>query len=362
MRVDDIRAIPVRVPLSPTIEGAGDGGAVERTLVHVTTDSGVEGWGEMHTEPSPTVVTAVVDDVVAPRLVDRPVREIGPLREEFFYYYLDVDVFLGGVETALWDARARAAGVPLHHLLGGTVREEVPFSFFGGDLPPAESPAVARAARDRGFDVVKAKGSEDWRRDVERIERMHEAVDGELDFRLDPNQAWGFEDAVRVGAELSDAGIRLQYLEQPIRVDAFGTYERLRERLQQPICVNEDSYRTGNLFELVSRDAVDAAVVDLAASGGISAVSRLTDLAGQAGLSLAHHSGGDLGVQTAAVLHLVATTPAIDLPSDTVYDRLKDDVLETAFTLADGRLSVPDGPGLGVDVDRSKVELYRLDT
>jgi L-alanine-DL-glutamate epimerase-like enolase superfamily enzyme len=193
------------------------------------------------------------------------------------------------------------------------------------------------------------------------MKAMHDAVDGALEFRLDPNQGWTFEEAVRVGAMLKDAGIYLQYLEQPVRIDTYGTYAKLRSRLQTPIGVNEDTYFPRNLNQLIQADAIDVAVMDLVPSGGILRARELASVAADAGVSLSHHNGMDLGVKTAAVLQTVATTPAFNLAPDTVYYAWKDHIIEDPFDLKDGAMAVPDGPGLGVTVDRSKVEEYRID-
>jgi L-alanine-DL-glutamate epimerase-like enolase superfamily enzyme len=189
---------------------------------------------------------------------------------------------------------------------------------------------------------------------------MHDEVDGDLDFRLDPNQNWSFEDAVRVGAKLEDAGVYLQYLEQPIRVDSFGTLKRLRERLRQPIAANEDMYFSHNMTHMGKEDAIDVGVLDIVPAGGILNMKRLAGIAGDLGVSLAHHNAWDLGVKTAAVLHAVSATPEINLPPDTIYYAWADDVITEPFAVEDGKIPVPDGPGLGITVDEDKVAEYHI--
>jgi L-alanine-DL-glutamate epimerase-like enolase superfamily enzyme len=189
---------------------------------------------------------------------------------------------------------------------------------------------------------------------------MDDEVNGELQFRIDPNQAWSFEEAVRVGARLEEAGVYVQYLEQPVQAETYGTYKRLRERLRQPIAANEDTYFSGNLLHLVREDAVDVAVVDCVPSG-ISGVKKLAGLAEDSGVSLAHHCGFDLGVKTAAMLHTVSSTPEFTLPSDTTYYAWSEFLVNDPFEVTDEAIRVPDGPGLGVDVDESRVEALRID-
>jgi L-alanine-DL-glutamate epimerase-like enolase superfamily enzyme len=261
----------------------------------------------------------------------------------------------------MWDALGRELGAPLNRLLGGKCDDEIECAYCVGILNPAESREHVWRALAGGFSVLKTKSGLDWEQDVERIVAMDDEADGKLDIRLDPNEAYSFEDAVRVDARLKDEEIYLQYLEQPVDTGTFGTYERLRQRLRQPIAVNEDMYEDRHLLHLVMADAIDVGVVDLLPAGGICELKRMAGIAADAGVSLSHHSGWDLDIKTAAMVHTVASTPAIDLPPDTVYYSMADYLAIEPFDPTDGRPTVPDDPGLGIEVDETKVEQYRTD-
>jgi L-alanine-DL-glutamate epimerase-like enolase superfamily enzyme len=368
MPVQSVEAIPVEVPVAPLEEGGlapyssnhDNVETVDRTLVRVETDDGTTGWGEMLTAmQSPSVTAAVIEDVIAPELVGMGLDEIREFTDSFYYPYVKTRPFLGAVETALWDALGKRRNASVSELLGGGVCDSVEVAYCLGMLSLEESRTYARRAVENGFSVLKTKAGPDWEHDVERIKAMHDATDGALQFRIDPNQGWAFEEAVRAGATLEDAGIYLQYLEQPCRIDSFGTYERLRERLRQPIAVNEDTYFPRNLYYICERSAADVACVDLVPAGGLTAVRDQIAVASEAGLSVSHHNGFDLGIKQAAVLHLYASTPALNLPPDSVYYGWADHILTDPLEVADGSIDVPDGPGLGVDVDPQQVKKYR---
>ncbi|MFB6218820.1 MAG: mandelate racemase/muconate lactonizing enzyme family protein [Halobacteriaceae archaeon] len=370
MEVTAIEAIPVEMGVEPIAEPRGlapyvtNHGQVEsmkRMLIRLDTDEGVTGWGEMRNTLSPESTKVVLEQDIAPHVVGRDVWEVEAFTDSFFFEYMDVQQFLGGVEMAMLDALGKYRGVPVHELVGGKCEDAVEFAYCVGILSPEESREHATRALEGGFDVLKTKAGRDWEQDVERIVAMDDEADGNLEFRLDPNQGWTFEEAVRVGAKLEDAGVYLQYLEQPVRIDTYGTYAKLRERLRQPVAVNEDMYFQRNLQYLGREDAIDAGVVDIVPSGGIRAMQKLAGQAADLGVSLSHHCAFDLGVKTAAILHAVAATPAVNLPPDTVYYAWEDDVIEEPFTVEEGAIAVPDGPGLGVTVDESKVEEYRID-
>jgi L-Ala-D/L-Glu epimerase len=371
MSIANVSAIPVEMGvkpledelgLAPYVSNHDQVESVTRMLVKVETDEEITGWGEMLVGMKSAAVTkAVVDDVIAPELVGREVGDIRDFVESFYFPYVKVRPFLGAVETALWDAFGKKVGVPVHQLLGGKTRETVDIATCLGILSPAESRTYARRAVEYGFSTLKTKAGPDWREDIERIRAMHDEVDGRLEFRLDPNQGWAFEDAVRVATRLEEEGILLQYLEQPVRIDTYGTYASLRNRVRTPVAVNEDTYFPRNLRFLLKADAIDVAVVDLVPAGGILAVREQVAMAANAGVSVSHHCGFDLGVKTAAMLHTVASTPGINLPPDSTYYGWNDYIVEKPFEVEDGALPVPDGPGLGVTVDEEKVERYRCD-
>lgn len=369
MHVVDVDTIPVEAEVKPLEAGGiapyrGSQSAVERVtrlLIRVSTDADVDGWGEIRPTLAAETAAQIVEHDVAPHIVGRPVWEIEAFLDRFQFEYLQLRPFIAGVEMALWDAFGKHLDAPLHQLLGGRCEEAIPVAAPLGILPPDESRRYARRALEEGYDVLKVKAGRDWRTDVDRVVAMDDAVDGQLDLRVDPNQGWTVEEAVRVAARLEDQGIYLQYLEQPIRIDSPGSLAGLRNRVRTPIAVNEDTYVPRNLFQLARADAIDVAVVDLVPAGGILELKRQLGVATEAGLSVAHHDGFDLGIKKAAVAHTVASSPAINLATDTVYPAWADHVVETPLTVADGRLVVPDGPGLGVTVDEAQLESLRVD-
>ena len=385
MEIADITAIPIEIPLIPLEEPlglapyvtgtSGVTNAANRTLVRLETRDGVVGWGEVSTMVRPQVMKTMIEEEVAPTVIGEPVWAIKAFLEHFQpTLYLELDAFASGIEMAMWDALGQVYGAPVHQLLGGKTTNEVEFAYALGILSPDAAAARMREVQDAGFSVVKTKvGGYDVDTDppelgidrsiagdVERLIAMTEAVDGEVELRADANQSWTPEDTVRAGQQLEAAGVSLEYFEQPVRVDSIGTYTRLRQRLTTPIAVNEDMYFSRNFLELIAHDAIDAGVIDMVPAGGILPMRRLAGIAEEAGISLAHHCGFDLGIKTAAMTHAIAATPAINLASDTVYYALEDDVITEPFEFEHGTLPVSDDPGFGIEVDESKVDEYAV--
>ena len=384
MEIERVTAHPVSVPLIDLDDGGiapystnhNDLTNVDRVLVEVETDEGVAGWGEMRVFLSAATTKSIIEDGIAPLVEGHSPFETETFRRQLFIEYTNVDLFFAAVEIACWDIVGKILNKPVYELLGGWTapqtesrqrhpdadsQQTVNVAYCLGILPPAESRAKAAAVHEADYDVLKTKAGRDWRQDVARIKAMHDEVNGELEFRLDPNQGWTVDQAVRVGAKLDDAGIHLQYMEQPIRVDNHQSLAALRQRTTQPIGPNEDTYIPHNLRELIEVGALDVAVVDMTPAGGITALRQLAAIADDAGIPMAHHCALDLGVRTAAILHAVSGIPGFSLPIDTAYYAWEEDIIEDPLMISDGSMPVPQDPGLGVSVDRNAVDRYRVE-
>lgn len=388
MQIRNVTATTVDVPLvgldetlgiGPYVTNHGQVDSMERVLVHVETDEGISGWGEMRTFLSPAATESIIEDGIAPLIEGQSPFETERLRRQVFIEYTNIELFFSAVETACWDIVGKALNKPVFELLGGAtapyqttamnadagVREsatarDVEFAFCLGILSPSESRAKAREAVDAGFSVLKTKAGRDWQQDIARIKAMNDEVNGELEFRLDPNQGWSLDQAVRVGAALEDAGIYLQYMEQPIRVNAHDSLAALRQRLRQPIAPNEDTYIPNNLRSLIEAGAMDVAVLDLTPAGGISGLRQQAAIVEDAGIPYTHHCAFDLGIRTAAILHAVHGLPGFSLPPDTTYYAWEDDIIADPFSVTDGSMTVPDAPGLGIDIDQDTIDEYQV--
>lgn len=388
MEITDVSAITVDIPLRdlgsvlglrPYVTNHGQVDTMERVLVRVDTDEGLSGWGEMRTFLSPKATESVLEDGIAPLINGQSPFEIERLRRQVFIEYTNIELFFAAIETACWDIMGKSLEKPIYELLGGatapqptaarnadaadrksTIDRKIEFAFCLGILSPEESRLKASEALDAGFSVLKTKAGRDWQEDVARIKAMHDEVNGQLEFRIDPNQGWSLDQAVRVGAKLEQLGIYLQYIEQPIRVNSHKSLAALRQRLRQPIAPNEDTYIPHNLQSLIEAGAMDVAVLDLTPAGGIAGLRQQAAIVENAGIPYTHHCAFDLGIRTAAILHAVHGIPGFSLPPDTTYYAWKEDVITEPFDLMNGQMTVPNKPGLGISVDMDTVEKYRV--
>jgi len=346
--------IPYAAPVGPyrgrTAMGEGKGtmGATG-LIVKVETDSGLVGWGEgtgaFGKDPTPILKGAHAGDIEKIHaLLETAGIGRGPI---------------SGIEMALWDILGKTAGLPIHRLMGGRNRTRVEFTACFGLKEPAQSAATARAYIDRwGFKSLKTKAGNDPDEDLRIAEAVQKEIGDEAFLRPDANAGYAPGVAIYVLSKLRDLGIR--YYEDPCAWEHTQTLSHIRAQTGIKILVNMGLNSLENVRRILNGNAADFLMPDTPVSGGLLKVAELTRAAQAWNAPCLMHCSHDLGLKTAAVTHLAAALPNFSGPSDTCYHGLTDDILATPFKFENGTLPVPEGPGLGVEVDEKKVEKYRI--
>jgi L-alanine-DL-glutamate epimerase-like enolase superfamily enzyme len=153
---------------------------------------------------------------------------------------------------------------------------------------------------------------------------------------------------------------RLEYFEQPMDRYLIGESARLRRRTQTPLGLNESVTSLDVVLQILQLQAADVLLPDTYQCGGILGVKKVAALAEAAGVPCVFHCSHDLGLKTAAMLHVVASSPGFPLANDCTYYGLADDIITPLHRIEGGFMPVPDGPGLGVQVDETKVKKYQV--
>jgi L-alanine-DL-glutamate epimerase-like enolase superfamily enzyme len=266
---------------------------------------------------------------------------------------------IAAVEMALWDLVGKACGQPVVNLFGGRVRDEVEYFYYLTRAPADEMAADAAAGRERGFTTFYLKAcSDDPADDIERVEAVHAAVGPGAGIRVDANEAWSAGAAIRILGEMGRFGLELA--EQPVSGRNLAEMAYVRSRIEVPLLANEASWTRYDHLELIKHGAADVVSVDNQMDGGLANLKAGAAMCEVAGLPVLKHSLGELGVATYAGAHLLASIPNALFASQAYGSFLADDVVEGASPLPykDGRLTVPDGPGLGVTLDVERVGRY----
>lgn len=363
MRITDVDVWVVNLPLvNPFTSSFETKTGETRTVVRIRTDAGVEGWGEtMWGRPVAAIVRSMAPDIIGTSPFALEGFHRGQHMVPFFYGYLGYAA-IAAIDVACWDVMGKATGQSVTDLLGGPVRDEVPITALvtradapgasRPDLPRALAEHAARVVAEGGFTAVKLKGTRDVAGDVAVLRALREELPA-VDLRVDPNAAWSVPDSVRAGIELEELG--LEYLEDPcVGIEGMS---RVHAKVRIPLCTNMCVVRFEDFAPAVRLDAVDVIHGDVYKWGGIAATKALAAHCETFGLGMNLHSGGELGIATAAHLAVVASTPVLSRAIDSMYYLHADDII-APLRLEAGRLRVPTGPGLGVTVDEDKLRHF----
>jgi L-alanine-DL-glutamate epimerase-like enolase superfamily enzyme len=269
------------------------------------------------------------------------------------------DVFLlSGVEMAFWDLMGKATRQPLYKLLGGAVRsKEVELAACMGIQPHDRAGELARLYLEMGFSTLKTKAGRDAQEDLEMVRGVRDAVGDQLKLRIDANMGYNPQDAMDLAKDLEP--YTLEYFEQPVPQYELAAAAEIRARTTTPVGLNESVTTLDVVLEIIGHGAADVLLPDTYQCGGILAVKKVAALAAAAGIPCVMHCAHDLGPKTAAMLHIVVSSPIFTLANDCTYYGLVDDITVTPFRVDRGRMRVPEGAGLGIDIDSAKLERFR---
>jgi glucarate dehydratase len=376
MKISDVRATTVTVPLHAPLRHANGchWGRFVRTIVEVETDSGIIGLGEMGGggESAEAVFRSIKNYLIGrdlARLEEMRLLVANPTAS----LYNNRTQVLAALEFACLDILGKAWNVPVHDILGGQLRDRVPFAsylFFRYPNPQTGAGEIRtidhllsyarELKRGRGFTSHKLKAGvfdPDYELEVYRA-LAHEFPKDRV--RFDPNAVWSTEQAIRFGQAIE--GLNNDYLEDPVY--GLNGMRRTREMIRVPLATNTVVVNFEQLAANALNTAVDVILLDTTFWGGIRQCVKAAGVCETFQLGVAVHSSGELGIQLATMLHLGAVIPNLSFAADAHYHHLTDDVIEGGLMPYEaGSIAVPTGPGLGVKLNREKLleysELYK---
>lgn len=355
-------------------------------LIEVRTDDGLVGWGEGGSGTLSRAGAVLVHDVLAPLAVgedpfdlDRIAQKVGTTFDRAGWTGdLAVQAW-SGLEVALWDLMGKAVGRPVSQLLGGRVRERV-LAYATGlyYAPTAPDPSAARQEEARGYvadgyRAMKMKvGGLSPEDDLREVAGIRRAIGDDVLLMADANGAYDSRTATLVGRGLEEQGVA--WFEEPVQRGDLAGYLEVKRALSMPITGGEHLGSLDAFREYVARRVVDVLQPDVANCGGLSAARRIAGLARAFHVRVFPHVWGT-PLAVAAGLHFAATLPsapptmtATPLAQEPIFEfdstphPIRDAMLTDALRPRDGWLTVPDGPGLGVEVDPAVVERFAVAT
>ena len=369
MKITAVSAFVLRLP---EVNDACDG-SQDTCLIRIATEGGLVGWGEV--DSCPTVVKAVVDAPISHKicnglaniLKDRDAADIeGCMRAMYDQanYYARVGVgahAMAGVNIALWDIAGKAAGRPVHELLGSTGARKFRAycSILFGDTPE-ETHDLARRHADMGFTAIKfgwGPMGEDEKNDIELVRQARSGAGDEVDILVDAGQVWDWRTALNRARQFEE--FRPFLLEEPLQPEDIEGYHQLTAQSPIPIATGEAESELRAFRRLVHDGGLDWIQPDPGRCG-ISTFVAAGRYASDQGAKVANHSFKS-GITIAASLHALAAVPSGEIfeycmsPSP-----LRHEITRETFDVVDGYVAVPREPGLGVTIDEKVLEKYRV--
>ena len=344
---------------------------VDLTLLRVHTDEGVVGLGE--TFPQHEMEAAALHGPIADRLLGRDPRDVQAIRDDlltYFNYYGHAGAefrALSALDIALWDLKGKLLDAPVYELLGGKARTSIPtyntcydlqYDFMEEPVALAESlldqnitsmklwPFDEFAAKTRGQRISAA----DLEAGLEPIRAIREAVGDEMDIAVEGHGRWALPPAKEIVDAVSEYDP--VWVEDVVRKGNVEVYERLASASDVPLCVSERLLGQYEFEAALETGAIDIVMPDLCWTGGLSAGQAIASMAESHHLPVApHNSGGP-------VLHFANAHLSAAIPNLYVMESIRDrydgwhrNLVTDALSVTDGRLPLPEGPGLGVSVE-----------
>ncbi len=354
MKITGIRLGRVRVPLrTPFKTALRTVEVIDDIVVMIHTDTGHIGWGEapptaVITGDTHESITRAITGSIAPWLAGADIADLQELTATVQRAIERNTSAKAAVEIALYDLFGQLNGAPLYRLLGGGIpRVTTDITISVDDVDKMVADALHAIAR--GFDALKVKVGKDIDADIERVKAIHAAVAGRALLRLDANQGWTPQQAVRALRAIEDAGIALDLVEQPVKADDLDGLEYVTARVATPVMADESAFSVEDVIEIIRRRAADIVNIKLMKTGGISNALRIADLCAGHGVQCMMGCMLETSISVAAAAHVAVARAGVITRVDLDGPQLGAFIPTEGGASFDGpRISLPDAPGLGI--------------
>lgn len=371
MKITRVEPIPICVPLKKgyTAKTAhGEHVTSPYVIVRVHTDEGLVGLGEatisgLWSGETQAGTVAAIRDYIEPVIKGKDPRDITSIRRAMDFVIKLNPFTKSSVEMAMWDIAGKATGLPVYQLLGGKVRDSVRIKLVIWARDVAGSRMMAEQHLALGVTCLKVKTGLDPRGDIERVRAVRDLAGPSVPMTIDSNCGWTIQQARQCLRELEEVNLLLA--EQPIPPGDPAALAQIRRDTNIPIMADESVFTLQDAWLLSLHRAADIFSVYPGKHGGIGATAEIVAVAKAAGLRCTIGSNLELGIGTAAMLHVAAAFPEIDTetyPADTIGPFYHDhDLICQSLALGPPHAMIPTGPGLGVELDEQQLKRFRVD-
>lgn len=345
-------------------------------IVEISTDAGVTGWGECY---GPAAVNkTIIETQYRQRVIGRDPFDVEVVWEDLYNRIKDYGLTgmtiaaLSGIDIALWDIIGRSVGKPVHKLIGGVHRTEVQayatgLYFIDMDRLVEEAVEEARDYVEQGFRAIKMKiGLGDPKLDLRRVAAVRKAIGPDVKLAVDANHCFTVPQAIRLGRAMEE--LDLLWFEEPISPEDHDGYVEVTRALDMAVAGGENDFTRWGFRDIIARKAMDIVQPDVCAAGGISECRKIAAMASAHGVECVPHAWGSAIGLAATVQFLAAlpdTPPAFrPMPPMLEFEQtpnpLRDHLAKDPIVQHRGIVRVPEGPGLGIEVDRAVLAQYKV--
>ena len=367
MKIKKIEVIPVGVPRARELALATYGklgvGNLNFLLVKLHTDTGLVGLGEVPPLPplspeSQPVISVMIKEWLAPQVLGEDPFDYERIRSKMDFVASHYPMSISPIDQAIWDLMSKSLNIPLHKMLGCASPKPFPIVGLIGIGTKNEICQDAKKFIDKGFTGLRLKIAK--RRDTENVKALRDYVGDDVTIRVDCNQSYSPDEAVKMIRSIE--GFDVELVEQPTIWWDFKAVASVATRVDTPIMPHESIFKVSDVKALYDLGALGVlGLKTYRPIGGVTGAVRLLDWAKLSGVPCLFHDDLELGVSLAFASHIIAARIGdIKYTSELsgYPEWIKDEVIVDPIQVVNGKIVVPEGPGIGVELDESKIAKY----
>lgn len=374
MKITKVESKIVAIPVeTPYVTSYGCLKAFSNVLVWVWTDEGIVGIGEAAfvgggpvREETPESTKPVIDIYLAPAIIGADPFDIELVHEKMNRVVPRNLVAKAGIDLALWDIMGKALGLPVYRLLGGSYRGKIPVTYTLSMNTPEDMAEQASLRKSEGYSTVVIKIGHDPEQDLERLRLVREAVGPAVKIRLDANEGYRPDQAIRVIRKMER--YEPEFVEEPVKRWDLAGMAKIARAVDTPISSDESNSTLESAMKLIERGAADILNIKVAKNGGLLNCKKIAAVAEANGIPCLVGGDNTYEITRQACRHLATSTPQLHRGFGSegcgpASQSKIDDVAKTVVTYKDvsslgGYVVVTPGPGLGVELDEDKIQKY----
>ena len=371
MKITKLDVFPIGMAYArPYAQATGVTEMARRVVVKMHTDECLIGWGEAstvlpnRTGESALTIAIIIVNHLAPLLIGENPLDIQHVMQKLRRASMDKYCFLyskAAIDIALHDLAGKAYGVPVAALLGGIVRRSIGVSRSVPLKSPAEVAKESEKLVKEGYKLITVKGGIDPAADLARVAAVRDAVGADFPVEVDANQGYRPDIAIQTLSKMEDRW-GIFNIEQPCAWWDIAGMATVTRALRMTVTADESVLTPAEAMNFVRYQAADSFTIKVAKCGGLLQAKRIAAVADAAGLSCNMGSEHPAGIGTAAMAHCWASTPEIidSIGYGSPLERFQDDILQHPLHFENGEVHLPEGPGLGVEVDEAKLRKFAI--